>query len=198
MSPRAAASSPPASHVAYDAPCAAYDVSWTQRSRPQDRGQAASDCIRWLCRRRGESRNAGCAMPLELSTREQIFWACLEELAERSSGAARAEKLHHAAKTTRELCDELSLEVIALQPVMDYDGIIDEREHRDYIDEIKLRLEVSAVRRVREGCQLTRARGGSSQESLERASCSSLRRSEQTRESAATTRRSSLIYGRSL
>merc|ERR1711939_1041306 len=57
----------------------------------------------------------------------EIFWACLEELAERSSGAARAEKLHHAAKTTRELCDELSLEVIALQPVMDYDGIIDER-----------------------------------------------------------------------
>jgi len=73
----------------------------------------------------------------------QIFYACLEAYAQEMNEKEPRDKLRKAAKATGELCTELNLHVINLQPCMNYDGILDQAEHNERLEEVTFRMEVS-------------------------------------------------------
>lgn len=50
-----------------------------------------------------------------------------------------------AARTIRKLCDERSLTVIALQPFMLYEGLLDMKEHEKRIEKLKLWFQILQV-----------------------------------------------------
>lgn len=79
----------------------------------------------------------------------QVFYACLESFSQSLPGETPRDKLREAAKQTARLCQELDLTVVVLQPVLNYDGIKDAKEHAERVEEIVFRFEVSAGARRR-------------------------------------------------
>ena len=55
---------------------------------------------------------------------------------------SQRDKLRQAAKAIGELCTELNLHIINLQPCRNYDGIIDQAEHEQAVEEITFKMEV--------------------------------------------------------
>lgn len=53
------------------------------------------------------------------------------------------DSLRKVASETSLLAKELGLEIIVLQPILNYEGVKDKKEHSDWISEIKFRMEVS-------------------------------------------------------
>jgi sugar phosphate isomerase/epimerase len=72
----------------------------------------------------------------------QVFYPCLQAESEFHAGDNAQDKLRSAAKATRALCDELKLEVICLQPLLNYEGIVNEEEHQERFEDAKFRFEV--------------------------------------------------------
>lgn len=76
----------------------------------------------------------------------ELFYGCLEHYAESLElpGASYRDRLREASRRTRILCHELDLDIICLQPLMQYDGILDEKEHAQRLEEVGFRMEVCA------------------------------------------------------
>ncbi|GAA5891088.1 hypothetical protein JCM6882_006416 [Rhodosporidiobolus microsporus] len=72
----------------------------------------------------------------------EIFDQCLEAYADEFEGATPQKRQRAAAKETGRLAKELGLEIFVLQPLRNYDGILDEQEHSKRIDEVNFRFEL--------------------------------------------------------
>lgn len=71
----------------------------------------------------------------------QLFYPCLESFSLEFQGSSR-NKLREAARQTKLICEELDLAIIVLQPILNYDGIKDPKEHNERMEEIVFRMEV--------------------------------------------------------
>lgn len=77
----------------------------------------------------------------------ELFYGCLEHYAESldlPANVSYRDRMRQASRQTRELCHELQLDIISLQPLMQYDGILDEKEHAMRLEEAQFRMEVRA------------------------------------------------------
>jgi 4-hydroxyphenylpyruvate dioxygenase len=72
----------------------------------------------------------------------QVFYACLESFSLTLEGATPRDKLREGARQAAQMCKELGLEVVVLQPILNYDGIKDPKEHAERVEEIVFRFEV--------------------------------------------------------
>ncbi|BGP36163.1 hypothetical protein JCM10450v2_000061 [Rhodotorula kratochvilovae] len=77
----------------------------------------------------------------------EVFYPCLEAFASSSFASLPTpqEQLRAAAKETKRLADELGLDLFVLQPLMNYDGILDEKEHAERRDEAVFRMELCDI-----------------------------------------------------
>ncbi|GJN89462.1 hypothetical protein Rhopal_002448-T1 [Rhodotorula paludigena] len=83
----------------------------------------------------------------------EVFYPCLEAFAEDSFSSDfpdRRDALRAAATETRRLTDQLGLDIFVLQPLLNYDGIIDEEERRQRCDDAVFRFEICGLL----GCDL--------------------------------------------
>lgn len=76
----------------------------------------------------------------------ELFYGCLDHFADSLDslmpGASYRDRMREASRKTRALCHELDLDIICLQPLMQYDGILDEKEHAERLEEVGFRMEV--------------------------------------------------------
>jgi len=91
--------------------------------------------------------------------KKQIFYPCLVAESLSHPGPTPHDQLCAAAKATRAWCDELGLEVICLQPLLNYEGIRDEGEKRERIEDAKRRFEVRPVPSTLSHASLRRGEG---------------------------------------
>lgn len=68
----------------------------------------------------------------------EIFYEDLEYLAQDLPGGLTDDNRLTAAKQIRKMCDDRNLEIICLQPLMHYEGLVDRREHERMIQKLKL------------------------------------------------------------
>lgn len=73
----------------------------------------------------------------------EVFFEDLLDLAKKLPGGATDENQLSAARTLRKLCDERELTIIALQPFMHYEGLIDRQEHQRRIIELQLWFKIA-------------------------------------------------------
>ena len=67
----------------------------------------------------------------------------LENMAQRMSDSeSLRDRMRAAAKETGELARQNGLEVLVLQPILNYDGITDHKEHADRLDDVIFRFEL--------------------------------------------------------
>ena len=67
----------------------------------------------------------------------------LENMAQRMSDSeSMRDRMRAAAKETGELARQNGLEVLVLQPILNYDGITDPKEHADRLDDVVFRFEL--------------------------------------------------------
>jgi 4-hydroxyphenylpyruvate dioxygenase len=85
----------------------------------------------------------------------EVFYEDLEYLAKtygvetgQESESVRVEELLRAAEQIRQLCDELGLEIVSLQPFMSYDGLVDRAEHAAKIEILKVWFRIAKVLRT--------------------------------------------------
>lgn len=86
----------------------------------------------------------------EICINPQIFYGCLEGYAKELTGSTSRDSLRKAASKTADLCKQHSLTIIDFQPILNYEGIRDPKEHQERLEEISFRMEV--------GLSLCRAR----------------------------------------
>ncbi|GAA5826942.1 hypothetical protein JCM11251_002172 [Rhodosporidiobolus azoricus] len=70
----------------------------------------------------------------------EVFDMCLEAFADEFEGETAQDRQLAAAAETGRLAKELGLEIFVLQPLRNYDGILDEQEHAKRIEEVKFRF----------------------------------------------------------
>jgi 4-hydroxyphenylpyruvate dioxygenase len=75
----------------------------------------------------------------------EIFYECLEDIADQLSHGTPDEKRLEAARQVRKACDENNLSVIVLQPFMYYDGLIDRKAHAKMIKKLKLFFQIAHI-----------------------------------------------------
>ncbi|GAA5851991.1 hypothetical protein JCM8547_000120 [Rhodosporidiobolus lusitaniae] len=75
----------------------------------------------------------------------ELFHPCLQAFAEEFEGETERDRLRAAAKGTKQIADEVGLKIICLQPLLHYDGLVDEQEHRDRLDEAVFRFELCGI-----------------------------------------------------
>lgn len=78
----------------------------------------------------------------------EIFWEDLLYAARRYDAEATestGQAILQAAAWTRQLCDDLDLEILVLQPLMNYEGLIDRAEHAKQIEKAKLFFQVVKI-----------------------------------------------------
>lgn len=68
----------------------------------------------------------------------EIFYEDLEYLAKDLPGGLTNENRLNAAKQIRKMCEDRKIEVICLQPLMHYEGLIDRDAHAQMIEKLKL------------------------------------------------------------
>ncbi|BGP20933.1 hypothetical protein JCM10213_000566 [Rhodosporidiobolus nylandii] len=72
----------------------------------------------------------------------EVFYACLDSFSQSQPGDSPRDKLRNAARETKRIADSLGLEIFVLQPLLNYDGILDEKEHEERVDEAVFRFEL--------------------------------------------------------
>ncbi|KAE9985291.1 hypothetical protein BLS_009034 [Venturia inaequalis] len=75
----------------------------------------------------------------------ELFYEDLEYVAKEMEGGATPSNLLKASRTVREMCDARGLTIIALQPFMHYEGLLDRTEHARRIEEMKLWLKLARI-----------------------------------------------------
>jgi 4-hydroxyphenylpyruvate dioxygenase len=75
----------------------------------------------------------------------ELFYEDLEYVARTIDEKVLPETLIEAARIVRRLCDEQSLEIIALQPFMHYEGLRDRGWHTERVTEMKLWLRLAKI-----------------------------------------------------
>lgn len=88
-----------------------------------------------------EARNAG-FQGLE------IFWddlVCAAKRINPTSTEKDEAAMLRATRYTKELCDTNGLVVMALQPFLNYDGVLDETKHQEHITKLKLWFKVAKI-----------------------------------------------------
>ncbi|KAM0756155.1 sugar phosphate isomerase [Meredithblackwellia eburnea MCA 4105] len=75
----------------------------------------------------------------------EIFYACLDSFSLTVEGATPRDKLREAARQTRKMCDDLGLTVLVLQPLINYDGIVDPKEHSERVEDTVFRFELCKI-----------------------------------------------------
>jgi len=75
----------------------------------------------------------------------EIFHEDLEYVARDLPGGLTPENELEAAKVIKKLCDERNLVVIALQPFLHYEGLLDREEHAKRIEKLKLWFKIVKV-----------------------------------------------------
>ncbi|KAF2223623.1 xylose isomerase-like protein [Elsinoe ampelina] len=78
----------------------------------------------------------------------EIFYEDLEYLADSSSNGKSHQGLRAAAQSIRNMCDELGLIIINLQPFSQYDGLRDRSKHAARLEEMKLWFELADIMRT--------------------------------------------------
>jgi len=78
----------------------------------------------------------------------EVFYEDLADLAARSSSNQSLsdpspESLVKAAQQLRQMCTERSLEVVCLQPFMNFEGLLDRAEHKRRLEELELWFELA-------------------------------------------------------
>ncbi|KAK4705465.1 hypothetical protein P7C70_g734, partial [Phenoliferia sp. Uapishka_3] len=72
----------------------------------------------------------------------EVFYMCLEAFSFTLPGENPRDKLREAARQTKSLADGLGLTIFVLQPILNYDGIVDHKEHSERIEELVFRFEL--------------------------------------------------------
>ncbi|GAA6033116.1 hypothetical protein JCM8097_002952 [Rhodosporidiobolus ruineniae] len=74
----------------------------------------------------------------------EVFYACLEHFSQSQEPTSLTprDKLRAAAKETKRIADELGLELMCFQPLLDYAGIKDKREHAARLEDAIFRFEL--------------------------------------------------------
>ncbi|KAL8283694.1 hypothetical protein RQP46_005489 [Phenoliferia psychrophenolica] len=67
---------------------------------------------------------------------------CLESFSLTLPGETPRDKLREAARQTKALADGLGLTIFVLQPILNYDGIVDPKEHAERVEELVFRFEL--------------------------------------------------------
>ncbi|GAA6056554.1 hypothetical protein JCM3770_004357 [Rhodotorula araucariae] len=77
----------------------------------------------------------------------EVFYPCLEAFATSSFASLPSpqDRLRAAAHETKRLADDLGLDIFVLQPLMNYDGIVDDKEHDERRDEAVFRFELCDI-----------------------------------------------------
>ncbi|TID25293.1 hypothetical protein E2P81_ATG04395 [Venturia nashicola] len=75
----------------------------------------------------------------------ELFYEDLEYVAKELEGGATPSNLLKASRTVREMCDARNITVIALQPFMHYEGLLDRTEHARRIEEMKLWIKLARI-----------------------------------------------------
>ncbi|KAF4551737.1 3-dehydroshikimate dehydratase [Elsinoe fawcettii] len=78
----------------------------------------------------------------------EIFYEDLEYLTDALPAGKSPQGLKEAAQSVRDMCDELGLIIINLQPFSQYDGLRDRTQHAARLQEIKLWFELAAIMRT--------------------------------------------------
>ncbi|KAG8631003.1 hypothetical protein KVT40_000143 [Elsinoe batatas] len=78
----------------------------------------------------------------------EVFYEDLEYLANSSSNGKSPQGLRDAAQSMRNMCDELGLVIINLQPFSQYDGLQDRSKHAARLEELKLWFELADIMRT--------------------------------------------------
>ncbi|KAH8885274.1 xylose isomerase-like protein [Thozetella sp. PMI_491] len=78
----------------------------------------------------------------------ELFYECLEHLAQTLPGGLNEDNLFLAAKNTRQECDRLGLEVICLQPFMYSEGLTSEDAHKKVILKLQLWFRLAKMLRT--------------------------------------------------
>ncbi|KAF2459967.1 xylose isomerase-like protein [Lineolata rhizophorae] len=68
----------------------------------------------------------------------ELFYEDLEALASKQDGGLTDDNRMKAARMIRRLCDERSIQIIALQPFGFYEGLLDRNTHEEHILKLKL------------------------------------------------------------
>ncbi|KAI5475358.1 hypothetical protein MNV49_001589 [Pseudohyphozyma bogoriensis] len=72
----------------------------------------------------------------------EMFYPCLEAFSLTLEGATPRDKLRKAAAESKRIAEGLGLDIFVLQPVLNYDGIKDPKEHEERVEEIRFRFEL--------------------------------------------------------
>lgn len=75
----------------------------------------------------------------------ELFYEDLEYVAKELEGGATPSNLLKASRSVREMCDVRGLTIIALQPFMHYEGLLNRTEHTRRIEEMKLWLKLARI-----------------------------------------------------
>ncbi|GAA6030619.1 hypothetical protein JCM8097_006240 [Rhodosporidiobolus ruineniae] len=77
----------------------------------------------------------------------EVFYACLEHfsVSQEPASLSPQDKLRAAARETKRIAEELGLKIFVLQPLLNYEGIKDEKEHETRLEEAKFRFELCAL-----------------------------------------------------
>lgn len=72
----------------------------------------------------------------------EVFYPCLEAFAQELPGNDDRSRLREAARQTAQMTGRLGLCIVVLQPILNYDGIINETEHNQRVEEVIFRMEI--------------------------------------------------------
>lgn len=78
----------------------------------------------------------------------EMYYPCLEHYANNLAlpeGTSFRLRMKEASRRICELCKELDLKIICLQPFMQYEGLINTQEHADKLKDAAFRMEVSTL-----------------------------------------------------
>lgn len=78
----------------------------------------------------------------------EIFFECLEAYAARihdTSQVPSRKDIINAALAVRETCENLCLQVVCLQPFMYYEGLVDNHQHQQRVEDLKFWFEICQI-----------------------------------------------------
>ncbi|OAR00981.1 hypothetical protein LLEC1_02065 [Akanthomyces lecanii] len=75
----------------------------------------------------------------------ELFYEDLEHVAKTMPGQSSATRLLAAARQVRQWCDHRKLEIICLQPFMDFGGLLDRKEQKKNLATIELWVELALI-----------------------------------------------------